>query len=417
MQVYICRGLRVNFHIKMSILHEKNILLGVTGGIAAYKSADLGRRLRDAGANVRIVMTEAATKFIGPITLQAVSGRPVHVHLLDPATESSMGHIDLARWSDIVLVAPASANFLAKLAHGLADDLLTTLCLATRAPIVAAPAMNRLMWSAPATQHNVALLRQRDIRFVGPASGEQACGEFGPGRMTEPETIVAELGSLFPEPELDGLRVMITAGPTHEAIDPVRYIGNRSSGKMGYALAQAALYAGAQVTLVSGPVALDAPYGATLVRIETAAQMHHEVMSRLESCDVFIAAAAVADYQAAAQSEQKIKKGGAPLTLVLEPTPDILADVTGSGLPVFAVGFAAETEDLELHAQAKLEAKNLRMIAANRVGPKLGFDADDNELHVFWRGGGKHLPRAPKTVLAKSLIKLIAERYRAENRA
>lgn len=404
----------------MNVLINKHILLGVTGGIAAYKSADLARRLRDAGAQVRVVMTRGATEFITPLTMQAVSGNPVHLHLLDPQAEAGMGHIELARWADAVLVAPASANFMAKLAHGLADDLLSTVCLACDAPIALAPAMNRQMWTNSATQANRQTLEGRGVRLFGPGEGEQACGEVGLGRMTEPQHLVEMTAGLFALGSLSGKQVMVTAGPTREALDAVRYISNRSSGKMGYAIAAAAVEAGATVTLISGPVALPTPAHVTRVDVESAAQMYEAVMSRVSQCDIFIGAAAVADYRPQHVAASKIKKTHADINLALERTPDILASVAalrsaGQDAP-FTVGFAAETDDLEIHAQAKRAAKALDMIAANWVGrPGTGFDSDENALTLFWEGGGMQLPQSSKEKLARQLIAIIAERVHVRN--
>lgn len=397
-------------------LTSKRILLGVTGGVAAYKAADLVRRLREAGAEVRVVMTRAATQFVTPLTFQALSGNPVHLDLLDPEAEAGMGHIQLARWADAVLVAPATADFMARLAHGLADDLLSTLCLATDAPLVLAPAMNRLMWANPATQGNRRVLESRGVHLFGPAEGGQACGETGPGRMLEPAELVERVAGLFAPGSLSGLTVLVTAGPTREAIDPVRFIGNRSSGKMGYAVAEAAAEAGAQVVLVSGPVALPAPPRVECVRVESAEEMYRAVMARAGASDIFIAAAAVADYRPRVQAGQKIKKDRQELELVLERTPDILAAVAALPQRPFVVGFAAETERLEEHANAKRIRKNLDLIAANQVGrPGSGFESDDNALQVYWEGGSEALPLMPKTRLARQLISIIAERYHAKN--
>lgn len=399
-------------------LTNKRILLGVTGGIAAYKSADLVRRLRDAGAEVRVAMTPAATRFVTQLTFQALSGNPVHLELLDPEAEAGMGHIELARWADAVLVAPATADFMARLAHGLAGDLLSTLCLATDAPLALAPAMNRLMWANAATQDNRAILERRGVRLFGPAEGGQACGETGPGRMLEPLELVGHIAGLFAPGSLSGLRVLITAGPTREAIDPVRFVSNRSSGKMGYAVAEAAAEAGAHVVLVSGPVALPAPPWVECVRVESAEQMHQAVMARAGGCDIFIGAAAVADYRPRVCADQKIKKHDPVLGLELERTPDILAAVAALPGRPFTVGFAAETEKLEEHAQAKRVRKSLDLIAANRVGLLgSGFESDDNALRLFWEGGGQDLPLAPKARLARQLISIIAERYHAKNPA
>ena len=400
----------------MKSLANKRILLGVTGGIAAYKSADLTRRLREAGADVRVVMTRAATEFITPLTLQALSGHEVRLDIFDPHAEAAMGHIELARWTDAVLIAPTSADFMAKLAHGRADDLLSTLCLATAAPLALAPAMNRQMWLNPATQANRNILEQRGIRLFGPAEGAQACGDIGPGRMLESVDIVPLVAALFEVGLLSGLRVLVSAGPTREALDPVRYISNRSSGKMGYALAEAAAEAGAQVTLVSGPVALAAPGRVERVDVTSARQMHAAVLARAPQQDIFISAAAVADYHAAENVPRKIKKTKENLALALVRNPDILEDVAALSQAPFTVGFAAETENLELNAQAKRAAKKLDMIAANWVNqPGLGFDSDENEIKLFWEGGGRLLPRASKAHLARELIAIIAEKYHAKH--
>lgn len=389
----------------------RRILLGVTGGIAAYKSAELVRRLRERGAEVQVVMTAAATAFITPLTLQALSGRPVRTGLMDPQAEAAMSHIELARWADCILIAPASADFIARLAHGLADDLLSTVCLASEAPLVVAPAMNRVMWQHPATQANCATLAARGARLVGPAAGEQACGEVGAGRMLEPVALVEALNVPPPAVDLRGLTVLVTAGPTREPLDPVRFLTNRSSGKMGYAVAEAARDAGAEVILVSGPVHLPAPAGVICLRVETAEAMRAAVLQHIAAADLFIATAAVADYRPATRAADKIKKNGEPLTLSLEPTPDILAEVAGQSERPFTVGFAAETERLAEYAEAKRRRKNIDMIAANQVDDRgLGFDSDDNALTVFWEGGSLALPRQPKRALASALLALIAER-------
>lgn len=406
----------------MSNQTNKCVLLGVSGGIAAYKSPDLVRRLRERGHEVRVVMTRAAQDFITPLSLQAVSGQAVHTTLLDQRAEAAMGHIELARWADVVLIAPASADIIARLAHGLADDLLSTLCLATDASIVLAPAMNRRMWAAAATQANVNTLRARGVRLLGPGSGDQACGETGEGRMLEPAELAADLDALLPgdgqEPGLAGLGVLVTAGPTREAIDPVRYISNHSSGKMGYAVAAAARAAGASVILVSGPSDLPAPPGVERVQVESADQMHGAVLSRVEGCDIFIAAAAVADYRPAEISEQKIKKKDRALEIALVRNVDILAEVAGRDHSPFTVGFAAETEKLERHAREKLTRKCLDMIAANPVGgPSPGFGVDTNRLRVFWKGGEADLGEASKIELAQRLVALVAERFREKHPA
>lgn len=400
----------------MGTLAHRQICVVVSGGIAAYKAPDLVRRLRDAGAEVRVVMTRAATEFVRPLTFQAVSGAPVHLDLLDPAAEAAMGHIELARWAELVIVAPATADFLARIAHGLADDLPTTLCLATAAPLLVAPAMNRLMWANAATRANVALLRERGVSFCGPEEGSQACGETGAGRMAEPLQIVAAAAALDQTGDaLAGLRVLLTAGPTQEAIDPVRFITNRSSGKMGYAVAAAAHAAGARVTLVSGPTRLAPPEGCEVVNTISAADMLDAVLARVADCDIFIATAAVADYTVSAPATQKMKKEGEALALTLAPTTDILRTVAARPGAPFTVGFAAETERLAEYARGKLQAKSLHMIAANLVGRAgSGFESDDNELSVFWSGGEKQLGKASKQALARDLIAIIAERYRAQ---
>jgi phosphopantothenoylcysteine decarboxylase/phosphopantothenate--cysteine ligase len=397
----------------MNGLTHKKLLLGVTGGIAAYKSADLVRRLREQGAEVRVVMTKSAREFVTPLTFQALSGHPVHTELLDSETESSMGHIELARWCDAVLIAPASANCMARLAHGLADDLLTTLCLATSAPVFLAPAMNNKMWLAQATQANARLLSSRGVSLFGPGEGEQACGETGAGRMLEPTDLAQRMVEYFAGGELSGLHVMVTAGPTCEDLDPVRYITNRSSGRMGYAIAAAARAAGAEVTLISGPVALTPPDQVRCVSIHSAEDMLNAVMSGIDACQIFIAAAAVADYRSAEVAQHKIKKHDAELSLTLARTPDILKQVAGLPKPPFSVGFAAETQNLRENALGKLNRKGLDMIAANQVGiAGQGFDSEDNALHVFWQGGDRQFPLASKHRLARDLISLIIERYR-----
>ena len=394
----------------MSGLKGQRILLGVTAGIAAYKSAELIRRLREAGAQVQVVMTEGARSFITPLTLQALSGNTVRAELMDEAAEAAMGHIELARWADRVLVAPATANFIARLAHGMADDLLTALCLATEAPLTLAPAMNRVMWQAPATCENVAVLGRRGVRIVGPAAGDQACGETGEGRMVEPAELVAALDP--GQGKLAGMRVMITAGPTREPIDPVRFVTNRSSGRMGFAVAAAAAAAGAEVTLIAGPVHLPTPPGVQRIDIETAAQMYETVLARVGQCDIFIATAAVADYRPVDVQTSKMKKHEQAVRLDMMRNPDILTAVASAAKAPFTVGFAAETDDIERYAEEKRKAKGIDMIAANAVGAGLGFDAEDNALKVFWEGGGKELPRQSKATLAQELIALVAERCR-----
>ncbi len=389
----------------------QRILLGVTGGIAAYKSAELVRRLRERGVEVQVVMTQGARHFVTPQTFQALSGRPVRSDLWDEAAEAAMGHIELARWAERVLVAPATADFIARLAHGLADDLLTTLCLATDAPVVIAPAMNRLMWANPATQANVVLLESRGIAILGPAEGDQACGETGPGRMLEPNEIVEALSGTASGGSLSGRKVVVTAGPTRERIDPVRFITNRSSGKMGFAVAAAAREAGAEVVLVSGPVSVPTPRGVRRVDVESAEQMLEAVERELPDTDIFIAAAAVSDYRPVQVAQQKIKKTSDSMMLALSRTTDILGTVAAGSPRPFVVGFAAETQDVERNALAKLHGKKLDMIAANQVGDGLAFDCDDNALTVYWPEGQRTLERAAKAELARQLVEVIAERF------
>jgi len=392
-------------------MQGKHILLGVTGGIAAYKSPDLVRRLREHGAEVQVVMTRAAREFVTPTTFQAVSGRAVRSDLWDASAEAAMGHIELARWADAVLIAPASADFLARLAAGLADDLLTTLCLATEAPIAVAPAMNHLMWSNAATRANIATLASRSVQILGPGVGDQACGESGEGRMLEPLDLAERLQALLVPANgaLAGRRVLITAGPTRERIDPVRFISNRSSGKMGFAVAQAAREAGASVVLVSGPVSQPTPVGVRRVDIESASEMLAAVVRELPGTDLFISTAAVADYRPARAAEQKIKKTSDTLELAMERTADVLATVAARSERPFVVGFAAETESVEQNARTKLLKKNLDMIAANEVGHDKAFDCEDNQLIVLTRAGRHELARADKLTLARGLIALIAQ--------
>jgi phosphopantothenoylcysteine decarboxylase/phosphopantothenate--cysteine ligase len=396
-------------------MQGKRILLGVTGGIAAYKSPDLVRRLRERGAEVQVVMTEAAREFVTATTFQAVSGRPVRTDLWDAAAEAAMGHIELARWADVVLIAPATADFLARLATGQADDLLATLCLATEAPVAVAPAMNHVMWSNAATRANVATLQQRGIHIFGPGSGDQACGETGEGRMLEPLELAERIASLQPAGQgpLQGCRVLITAGPTRERIDPVRFISNRSSGKMGFAVAQAAREAGAEVVLVTGPVGLPTPPGVRRVDVESAADMLTAVLREVPGVDIFISTAAVADYRPARPADQKIKKTTDTLDLCMERTSDVLATVAARPDRPFVVGFAAETESVEQNARLKLLKKNLDMIAANEVGHDKAFDCEDNQLIVLWRNGRHDLGKASKQALARRLVALIAESFAA----
>jgi phosphopantothenoylcysteine decarboxylase/phosphopantothenate--cysteine ligase len=388
----------------------EHILLGVTGGIAAYKSADLVRRLRDAGAEVRVVMSRAACTFVTPLTFQAVSGKPVHTQLLDEQAESGMGHIELARWADQVLVAPATANFIAKLAHGMADDLLTTICLASDAPLAVAPAMNQQMWANKATQDNCLSLQAREIRIFGPGSGSQACGETGPGRMLEPVELVDLLADRGVGP-LSGRHVVVSAGPTYEDIDPVRYIGNRSSGRMGFAVARAAGRAGARVSLVAGPTKLETPPGVSRIDVRSAGEMRDAVMGLVAAADVFIGVAAVADYTPARPASQKIKKGLPKQKIELVATADIVAEVAASTPRPLTIGFAAETEKLREHAREKLSRKRLDMIAANRVGKAgSGFEGEENELLLLTSEGEENLGKGSKRHLAGLLIKAVAGR-------
>jgi len=393
----------------MNYLTGKQIVLGITGGIAAYKSAELVRQLRLSGAVVRVVMTAAATEFITPLTLQALSGNPVHTDLLDPAAEAAMGHIELARWADVLLVAPATADFIARIADGRANDLLAAICLACDAPVAVAPAMNRAMWENPATGKNLATLQGRNILVLGPAEGLQACGETGPGRMLEPEELVVGLSGIFQTGVLAGRQVLVTAGPTREAIDPVRYLSNHSSGRMGFAVATAAAEAGAAVTLISGPVSLATPAGVQRIDVESAADMYAAVMQAVPAADIFISVAAVADYRPATVAPQKLKKESAENPLDLVRNPDILAAVAALPDAPFTAGFAAETEAVEANAQAKRLDKGVDMIAANRVGAGLGFNSEENALHVFWEAGEQVLPVTGKGKLARQLLDLIAE--------
>jgi phosphopantothenoylcysteine decarboxylase/phosphopantothenate--cysteine ligase len=399
-------------------LANLKILLGVSGGIAAYKAAELTRRLRDAGADVQVVLTANAARFITPLTFQALSGHPVRSGLWDESAEAAMGHIELARWAQRILIAPASADVIARLAHGLADDLLTTLCLASTAPLAIAPAMNLHMWGHAATQANVATLRGRGADFLGPADGPMAEAESGPGRLLEPHQIVAELAALHGPKPLHGTRVLVSAGPTYEDIDPVRFIGNRSSGKMGFAVAQAAAEQGAQVQLIAGPVHLATPTGVARIDVRSARQMREAVMRQIPQCDIFISAAAVGDYRPADVAAHKIKKHGRALQLDLTENPDILAEVGALKKKPFLVGFAAETQDLEKYAQAKLERKKIDLIAANCVGHGAGFDACDNELLLLWPNGKESLARADKRELAHRLVaRVVALRSGTHKRA
>ncbi len=397
----------------MQTIANKKILVGVTGGIAAYKSAELVRLLIKAGAEVRVVMTPSAQEFVQPLTYQALSGHRVYVDLFDAEADSAMDHIELARWCDLLLVAPASADFLGKMNAGYADNLLLTLCLAAKQSVAVAPAMNQQMWANPATQENVKQLAARQVIVWGPAEGEQACGDVGAGRMLEAAQLLDNVQRHFGPGRLEGVNLLLTAGPTREAIDPVRYISNRSSGKMGYAIAEAAMRQGASVTLVSGPVSLAAPAGARLISVESAQQMLDAVMQQAAEADVFVACAAVSDYRVDQAAQQKIKKSDAAMSLKLVLNADILATVSALEQRPFCVGFAAETQHVEQYALAKMEQKNLDMVAANRVGDGSGFETDFNQLEVFWRDGRQTIEQAGKAEVAKQLIDLIAERYTA----
>ena len=393
-----------------------NIVLGISGGIAAYKTPELVRRLRERGADVQIVMTASAEEFVTQTSLQAVSGHPIRSNLWDKEAEASMSHIELARWADLVLIAPATAEIMARLAGGGAPDLLTTLCLATEAPIAIAPAMNRVMWANPAVQANRETLEQRGMRILGPDHGSQACGETGAGRMLEPDVIAdavcrPEFAGAVADGILAGKTVLVTAGPTREPIDPVRYITNRSSGKMGYAIAAAAHALGARVIMISGPVSLPEPRGAEVVRVETAAEMHAATHERVAEADIFIAAAAVSDYRPAEAAAQKIKKTRDAMTLELVRSPDILATVAALDEAPFTVGFAAETENVREYALGKLTNKKLDMIVANRVGSDCGFDYDDNAAEILWAGGDKAFEKMPKSELAAGLMDVIVARF------
>ena len=403
-------------HLISQRLAHKRVLLGVTGGIAAYKACELTRQLSALGAEVQVVMTESARQFITPLSFQALSGRAVRTELFDTAAEAAMGHIELARWADLVLIAPASADFMARLAHGLAADLLTTLCLATAAPLLLAPAMNRLMWTHAATAFNYAQLLDRGVRWVGPADGEQACGETGVGRMAEPDQIVQSVLCLLgasPGP-LAGRRVLISAGPTYEDIDPARFIGNRSSGRMGFAIAEQAQRLGAETVLIAGPVSLPTPQGVRRLDVRSASQMREAVLREVVGQDIFIAAAAVADYRPAAPQSRKIKRSAESMRLDLLPNSDIVAEVTALPSPPFVVGFAAETHDVLANAQGKLQRKRLDMICANQVGiDGSGFEAECNQVTLVWDGGMCALAHAPKAVIAQQLLHTILQRLPA----
>jgi phosphopantothenoylcysteine decarboxylase/phosphopantothenate--cysteine ligase len=413
--------IKISGKLLMYSLANKRVLLGVSGGIAAYKSAEVVRRLQDLGATVRVVMTAAATDFITPLTLQALSGNPVHTKLLDTKAEAAMGHIELAKWADVILIAPISANFMAKLASGEASDLLSTLCLASRSLLAVAPAMNQGMWKNPSTQKNLGYLRNRGIHIFGPAEGSQACGDTGPGRMIEPKDIAELTADLFETGSLAGIKVVITAGPTREAIDPVRYISNNSSGKMGYALAEAASEAGAETILISGPVNLKPPSRAKTVYVTSAREMHIAALEEAVDCQLFIACAAVADYRPVNQSEQKIKKSKDEITINLIKNPDIVADIAALTNRPFTVGFAAETPQtkdcLEIYAREKLERKNLDLVIANDVsGRTMGFDSDDNAVLVVETSSSEAIPKTSKTILSRQLIAKIAQMLKITNK-
>ena len=402
----------------MQRLNGRRVLLGITAGIAAYKAVEVARLLVKEGAEVQVVMTPAAAAFIGPLTLQAVSGRPVRDTLFDPQHEAAMGHIELARWADVILVAPATADFLARIAIGMADDLLSTLCLASTARLLLAPSMNQAMWRHAATQSNVEQLVSRGTTLLGPAEGEQACGDTGPGRLLEPPVIVSAVCDLFGAGRLTGRRVVLTAGPTREALDPVRFLGNRSSGKMGFALAEALAAQGAEVVLISGPVTLPTPAGVQRIDVESAEQMRDAVFTSLADTAIFVACAAVADFRPREISTKKIKKTQETLTVELVRNPDILGEVSAlpAGRP-FCVGFAAETDDVGAYAERKRRAKGLDMIAANQVSASIGIETDENALLVIWDGGQQALSRQPKTRLAAQLVDLIADRFDAQTAA
>ncbi|WP_345829642.1 bifunctional phosphopantothenoylcysteine decarboxylase/phosphopantothenate--cysteine ligase CoaBC [Erwinia sp. HDF1-3R] len=400
-------------------LTGKHIVLGISGGIAAYKTPELVRRLRDRGAQVRVVVTEAAKAFVTPLSLQAVSGYPVSDDLLDPAAEAAMGHIELGKWADLVILAPATADLIARLAAGMANDLLSTVCLATAAPIAVVPAMNQQMYRALPTQHNLQVLAARGLPIWGPESGSQACGDVGPGRMLDPLAIVEEAVHWASDVvDLQHLNIMLTAGPTREDLDPVRFITNHSSGKMGFAIAAAAAKRGANVTLIAGPVALDTPQQVTRIDVNTALEMQKAVMDRAAGQHIFIATAAVADYRAAEVAVEKIKKQGDEITLKMIKNPDIVAGVAAmqDNRP-FVVGFAAETHNVEEYARQKRVSKNLDVICANDVSKAgQGFNSDNNALHLFWQGGDKALPLSDKSRLSQQLLDEIVSRYDEKNR-
>ena len=394
----------------MSTLSNKRIIVGVSGGIAAYKSAEVVRRLQDAGAEVRVVMTPGAEEFIRPLTLQALSGHPVHADLLDPEAEAGMGHIELARWADLVLIAPATADFIVTMVHGRANSLLNAIYLATPAIVAVAPAMNQGMWSHPATTANMEQLSQRQVKIFGPDSGIQACGDIGLGRMQQPDMLVEQVSACFASLQLSGKKLVITAGPTREAIDPVRYISNHSSGKMGYALAEAAIEAGAEVTLISGPVNLEPPQRCTLIPVISAADMHSATMNACAGADILIAAAAVADYRPATIAAQKMKKHADAITLELEKNVDVVSAAASEYKNLFVVGFAAETQDVESYARGKLERKGLDAIVANDVSRSdVGFNSDNNEAWWISANTSKTFSIRSKTQLARDIVAAIVE--------
>tara|TARA_R110001583_G_scaffold1833_3_gene14143 strand:- start:201 stop:1406 length:1206 start_codon:yes stop_codon:yes gene_type:complete len=399
----------------MQILQDKKIVLGISGGIAAYKTPELVRRLKDQGADIRVVMTEGGKAFITPLTLQAVSGNAVADSLLDTQAELAMGHIELAKWADLIIIAPATADIIARIATGMANDLLTTICLATSAPIALAPAMNQQMWHALATQANIKTLNERNVQIWGPGSGEQACGDIGLGRMLDVDELVMLSSDFFTDKYLQGQHWVITAGPTREAIDPVRYISNHSSGKMGYAIAHAALRAGAKVTLISGPVSINAPVGCQLISVISAEEMHEQALKFAPNSTTFVACAAVADYRVANIATQKIKKTNDAMQLELVKNHDIVADVASLADKPFMVGFAAETQNIEQYARGKLMRKNLDLIAANDVAKSgQGFNSDDNALMLYSAIDKIEIPLANKQIVAQRLVSLINQHYLAK---
>ena len=393
----------------MSSLTNKHVIVGISGGIAAYKSAEIVRRLQDHGAEVRVVMTASATEFVRPLTLQALSGHPVHTDLLDEEAEAAMGHIELARWADLLLIAPATANFISTMVHGGAENLLGAVLLATSAKVVVAPAMNQAMWSHPATTENIKTLKSRDVVILDPDSGPQACGDVGPGRLQQPEKLVDQLLDIFECGLLAGKNVVLTAGPTQEKIDPVRYISNHSSGKMGYALASSLIEAGAKVTLISGPVSLECPKRCQLISVVSADDMLQAALVAAKDADIFISAAAVADYRVVEIAEQKIKKQDEHLSLELQKTTDIISTVASTYKQLYVVGFAAETENIESFAKDKLQRKKINAIVVNDVSrADIGFNADDNEVSWIDKHSCQALGKKSKTQLARDLVALIA---------